>query len=480
MMNIDDNNLDDLFRRRLEGYSPEPPPGAWEKIGQGLGRGKVRLMWIRRVAAAAVLLVAVTTSLVLWDAGDRNLPDKVAIDRAGEAASPSVGTQGSDLAAVIPGKEAATAVLPKDVTSSLTRTSGDQPALTRVSQGVVASASAGDGSVTGAAGSSERETLPRLSLEYLKRVTGLAEVSRVKNALLSLDFPNRMKTTGLLAALAPDQTAGKTSGVKEKEDGWKVGFQIAPGYSSYHADYQKMYAANMSRSVEQSQAAIGGGISVHYKTSRRLRVESGLYYSRTGDKQESGGKELFSFADYAGPARESGSLKLYSNAVQLNNGQIGLNSTAGVIKLNAASANAEFIALPERFGEMDNSFQMMTYGGFSQVFDFMEVPLNLRYRLIDRQLALELFSGVSTNFMVGNSVFLDNASDSRKVGSTANAADVSFSGLAGITLIYPLGRHFSLSMEPRATYWLSSINKSSAVEFRPWRIGVQTGLFYEF
>lgn len=477
MMNIDDHKLDDLFRQRLSEYSPEPPPGAWGRIEEGLGHRKLRLLWIRRLSAAAVLLLAVTTSLVLWNAGDRAITEQVAEQPAGEGASLRSESPSQ------PGNSTLTATLPAAVENRASTAVEDLSAVASsdaLSQKVTAAIPVTSSSSV--LSENEKVVNRSVTLVAMKAISGFADNSLIIRALQTLRTP--VEKRGFIADISgsPVISRNSTSETREKErtNNWKVGVQVAPGYSSYNSDYNTLYASNMTRSVDASHAGVGGGVSVQYKTSRRLRIESGMYYSRTGDKQESSGRELFSFADYGESNSSTAPLKLYNNAVQLSDGRVGLNSTAGVIRLNASSVNAEFIALPERNGELDNSFSMLTSGGFAQVFDFMEVPLNVRYRLIDARLALELFSGISTNFIVGNNVYLDNAAGQQKVGSTSDISPVTFSGMAGIALIYPLGKHFSFSMEPQANYWLNSLNKSNSVEFRPWRVGIQTGLFYEF
>jgi nickel-dependent lactate racemase len=52
--------------------------------------------------------------------------------------------------------------------------------------------------------------------------------------------------------------------------------------------------------------------------------------------------------------------------------------------------------------------------------------------------------------------------------------------LDGAGLTYALSKHVSFALEPRVNYYLNSINDNPDVDFHPYRIGVYTGLQYEF
>ena len=180
--------------------------------------------------------------------------------------------------------------------------------------------------------------------------------------------------------------------------------------------------------------------------------------------------------DYA--SLSSSAEKYFNTGVSLSRGQMAMNSTAGVIKFSRTPTNAELVSMPETAA--DRVTAMLTPGEFSQVFNYVEIPLFARYQLIDARLDVELMGGLSTNLIVGNNVFMESNSRRELVGSTQDINTVNFSGTAGVGLIYAVGRNLSMSVEPRLSYYLNSINHSGDVNFKPWRVGVFTGLSYEF
>jgi hypothetical protein len=123
---------------------------------------------------------------------------------------------------------------------------------------------------------------------------------------------------------------------------------------------------------------------------------------------------------------------------------------------------------------------MVPNGEFSQVFEFMEIPVLVRYRLIDGRFGIELITGLSTSVLVGNNAYIDNKYGTQNIGKTLDISTFNLAGNAGLAANYALGDHFSVAIEPRFSYYLNSINQNSQVEFRPYRIGIFTGLTYNF
>ena len=119
-------------------------------------------------------------------------------------------------------------------------------------------------------------------------------------------------------------------------------------------------------------------------------------------------------------------------------------------------------------------------GDFSQVFDFIEIPVYLRYHLVDSKIGVEVLGGFNASVVVGNNAYIDNEYGVQNIGKTQEIAPVNISGTLGVGVNYALGKKLSVSVEPRVNYYLNSLNTNPDIDFRPYRIGVYTGLNYEF
>lgn len=512
-MNRNDKAWDEQFRNRLEHYAPDPPPGVWERIAPELAvTGKpARPHWYRWAAVAAILLVALVTGLLVLQ--DPRQPH----DFAETALTPSPGTTpgepsgaiATDVTADVAAKgTAAKDDAAKDAMANGTATQGNVaknakakgnaapavvlPASENLSAEAVESrrVTEGQASVNAAvspAGSNSAGPLPRPVLALLNRLDGRVQNDAASGAA-ALRLRSHPKHVTLQPAVSPEWLAQAAASDERRtghqntshgdERDWTLGMMLTPAYASYSVNHSQEYARNMTRSASHAQANIGAGIAVSYKASSRWKIESGVYYSRSGDASENLSNLLASDVKYDYANLAGSSQKYFNTTVTLDRGEMAMNSTAGVIHFSKTPSNAGFIALPESFAGVTTA--IMSPGTFYQVFDFMEIPLTARYRIIDKTVALELISGLSTNLVVGNSVWADNGPERENVGKTADISPVNLSGIMGIGIICPLGNHLSLSVEPRASYFLHSMNHGGAVDFRPWKTALYTGVTWNF
>lgn len=489
---INDERFDGLFRGRLEHYTPEPPPGVWERVEATLSEKKkpAGLFPYRWAAAAAVLLIAMISGLLFND-HFRDTTRQTASETAvtaplsgetpavGPATTPATGTSITDQQPLTAAASPASPVTETTHTPPPLGASGDDRPADREIPGFLS------GENTPSSPTETAAPAARFSLRELASLSGRV-ISSLYAGTPSLRFREKHKTPALQPAVSPEWIAMAGSGspgASRRDLGkgsgeWSVGMLLTPAYASYSADHTPEYARNMTSSASHAQATVGAGIAVSYKASPRWRVESGIYYSRSGDESENAGP-LFASGDYYDNVNLSGdAMKYFNTAVTLDNGQMAMNSTAGVIAFSKTPRNTEFIALPESFAGVTTS--MLTPGKFYQVFDFMEIPLTARYRLIDAAIPVELIGGVSTNMVIGNNVFTEGGAGRENVGQTADISTVNLAGIMGVGIGIPLGKNLTLSLEPRASYFLQSMNHSGAVDFRPWKTALYTGLSWDF
>src|SRR5690606_25377857 len=114
---------------------------------------------------------------------------------------------------------------------------------------------------------------------------------------------------------------------------------------------------------------------------------------------------------------------------------------------------------------------LITQGELSQIFDLVEIPVYLRYMLLESNFDVELVGGINAGLVVGNNAYLDSQYGVQKIGKTKEISTLNLSGTVGVGVTYALGKQFSLAVEPRFNYYLNSISKNPEVDFRPYRIG---------
>lgn len=258
---------------------------------------------------------------------------------------------------------------------------------------------------------------------------------------------------------------------KKRKSRWMVGAAVSPLYSYRDADA----AAMPSNQAESGLLSYSTGVHVRYRRNSRFAFETGIYYNRTGIAIGAPGIRVFSQSQdnmLFGYGSESANINNINNSV----GNIVAHS--GDIYLNEYKITAEN-GRDALQGEVLEDIQFAE-SGIQQHLDYLELPFNLRYSVIDRAFELQLVGGVSTNFLVGNSVTMEGSSGREEIGYLSNVNTVNYSGNAGLGMIYHMGRNLSLMLEPRFRYFLNSVNDATLPATRPYSLGFYTGLSYTF
>ena len=224
-----------------------------------------------------------------------------------------------------------------------------------------------------------------------------------------------------------------------------------------------------------SAADLGGGISVELKKGKRWSIQSGVYYS--GINQSAGNRN----SQNGKASMDAISGSNYFNTVinvDASTNTMSMNSGAGIIELNKVPSGLVLgTSLEDK--SLANSV-IVSPTSFQQNFDYIEIPLYLRYTLIDTRFDVVMLGGFSSNLLVGNQIWAEDPSGKSLVGKTKEMEALNYSGTIGVGLKYGLSKHISLNVEPRLKYYLNSLNSNDAVSYKPYTFGVFTGLSYEF
>jgi hypothetical protein len=257
---------------------------------------------------------------------------------------------------------------------------------------------------------------------------------------------------------------------KKRKSRWNVGAAISPLYS--YRDAETM--AIPSDQAESGLLSYSTGVHIRYRRNSRLAIETGIYYNRTGIAIGAPGIMVFNQRDNMifGVGSESADINTVSNSVG------NIVAYSGDIYLNGYKISAENGSDPLQ--AVAPSDVQVAESGIQQHLDYLELPFNLRYSVIDRTFELQLVGGFSTNFLVGNSVTMEGPSGREEIGYLSNVNTVNYSGNAGLGMIYHMGRKMSLFLEPRFRYFLNSVNDATLPATRPYSLGFYTGLSYTF
>lgn len=466
-------NTDKTIEEKLEGFSVAPPPHIWENVkGQmAAQRRKKRMAYVSWGAAAALVALAFVAGWMLNES-NKQLP-RLVEQKPVQDTSTEIRTENRS--------EVVESMENEDflVEASETKTPSENYSKEVDAKNIVdRSELALDHHVV-----VRDEGVQYRLLKSIKAVFG-EEVGQPDLAEQSAKYEELTAADKIVIA----ENINNNYEQEVEANNWKVGTLIAPGYASSSASHSKQYARNLNYSSDAGSTNVGAGLSVQYKTGKRLSVESGLYYSQ--NEQSSGGSggnslHMESALDYLDNGSYGANKNGFSNNVAIGSNGMAMNSVAGVVNMNSAPKGAIVATSPEDANlsiggreAFPNTFS--SNGEFLQVFQFVEIPLYLRYCIVDKRFGVEVLGGFNAGMVVGNNAYIDNQYGKQNIGKTEDISTTNISGTLGLGMNYLLGKHFSLALEPRFNYYLNSISTNDNVDFRPYRIGLFTGVYYQF
>jgi len=485
-MALQKNHIDRTFREKLKNFSDPAPQEVWEGVTGYLiqDRRRSRLFLFVRIAASVAVIISLGTAYLL-------LRNPSAINRqAGEHTSIP-----ADTSATVPVTENRQALL-SETRETKSAKKGEEFMAAKDNR-------------TGAGNNTRQKTgtNEEIKMSMLRQavqpeehntqaydllaVTAMREIQGITSGSAGNDRPDMdrvsiLKEKPVYEIAAPSEKPDKdlivlidenTEANKIRSDRWAVGTQVSPVYSyrDLGSSAVKTDALSYYNTAESGMLAYAGGVNLSYLTSKRLTVQSGLYYSRMGISIEH---------SYA--STNLGPGNIYSDAFQYStiansSGQIrtGSGNIESYYTSGWSGDKTEGHSMPagETFNQLNLQFNKSE---IIQNFQYLEIPVILKYKMIDRRLGFNLLGGMSTNLLLGSNAYLLNGNDKEKIGRTTDLKTVNYSSTVGMGMDYALSSRFNLSLEPFFKYYLNSINQSADIKSRPYTFGVFSGISFVF
>lgn len=239
---------------------------------------------------------------------------------------------------------------------------------------------------------------------------------------------------------------------------WSVGPRVAPVYFNSLGQGSPIHS-NFVANSKSGNVNFSYGLSLSYNITPKLSIRSGVHK-----------------VDYGYDTNDINFSPTFAAAAgqQINNIDYALASRNLVVR-NASQAKAELDALS---AEVSASFPSRD-GRMVQQFGYVEVPLELNLALIDSKLGLHLIGGLSSLFLIDNTVTLEADGSTTEMGEANNLNPLNFSTNIGFGLQYELSPRFLLNLEPVFKYQLNTFS-DAAGDFNPYSIGVYSGLNFRF
>ncbi len=460
-----DNILDDLFRSKLADFEQAPSSNVWEQIQQfQSAKKKKRLFLILRLSGvAAALLLAFVFGWQSYQSNNDtvlipNTIEQQMVDAEDKMVDEAVEIESSVLVEnepVISEKE----IVPEPIFTDVVVAEASQKPVQQQTQPL-----------------NLRQTSEDMMV--LKPVSSLLveldpSVIRLKEFSFLVTQNNPMLTDGDKMLIEENKKQMAMNEADDPGTSWSVGMVLVPAYSVNQSSHGAVYASNMSYAGANNEVKIDGGFTVEYKVGKRWSIQSGVYYNRQG--QSSTNQASYKSLSYDNVDVAEG---YFATAVSIQSDNVQMNSVAGVIEINELPADVQLTNTLETTSSRSEA--SLSKATFDQRFEYVELPFIIRYQILDAGFELQVLGGINTGLLVSNKTYLENEEGRYNVGKTQSMSKFNYSTSMGLGLGYKLNNNLKIRVEPQVKYYLGSLNNNPEVTFKPYSIGVYTGLNYNF
>ncbi|WP_374398776.1 hypothetical protein [Flavobacterium sp.] len=264
------------------------------------------------------------------------------------------------------------------------------------------------------------------------------------------------KETNLLEELLKEKEAGKNEDEKEeKRSKWAISTNASPVYFNSLAlgsSIDQQFDSNSKNYATTLSFGITGSYEVNQKLSVRTGVNNISLSYNTND--------IIFGAKIRG--------------AESNIPSIARNENAANMVFSSKLNNVETLS-----GDIENVVIENNVGALQQNISYIEVPLELSYKLLDKKFGIEVIGGMSTLFLNQNNISLVANGLEMEVGRANNLNNIHFSSNVGLGFRYNFWNSFNANFQPMFKYQINTFSENSG-NFRPYFIGLYTGISFSF
>lgn len=248
--------------------------------------------------------------------------------------------------------------------------------------------------------------------------------------------------------------------VNQLEDRWSVSPGVMPLYYNTFGKGSPI-DSQFADNTKKGDINLGYGVQVSYAVNDKWSVRTGL--NKIDLSYVTQGIEFLSASSEYG-----------LNTISYNSNQIlaiGNQGTLGLVNESTLTDLYGNVIIPRNGAPLPGSIR--------QNIDYLEIPLEVKYHLLDSRFGVHVIGGLSTLVLNNNeiSVFADSGFSS-VVGKANNLNEFSFSTNIGIGLDYKLTRKILFNIEPMLKYQINAYTGDT--NFKPYYLGVYSGFSYKF
>jgi len=473
----DKRNIDALFEEGLKRFKEKPPAYAWDKLDKGLDRVKFKksMVYLRWMAASVLIILAFGAGYYY---ATYNLNPPEITDDSNLSNSDSQNTELTNSQTIPETKDNFTEISeteqPKTNIAQF-----DNPNLPSLNNELLATNYNSSNNNNQFIDSGNLSTIESKHDKSTDEITsmqkiGIANIPVNQQSINTLQANKEIQAANTeIAVTEPSPMSpyyypedyGLKPNKKELETKWAVGAQFAPviSYRDLSINYENQQGSIINdnesqlNNTEEALLSYAGGVDVNYHVSKRWSIQSGLYFSRIGQVNNN----ALNFK------QEDNQYLLYSINTSTGNINIAFEKVPNdVRKINPPK---------DTIGSVDIGNVKII-----QNFDLFEVPVMVKYKVLNKRFGINLSGGLSPAYLVKNNTYLEVESNKYDIGSSENLNSMIINTTFALGFNYGITKKLSINFEPTFKYSLNPINKNSEFDYHPYYFSWYTGIRYKF
>jgi hypothetical protein len=221
---------------------------------------------------------------------------------------------------------------------------------------------------------------------------------------------------------------------------------------------------------EQTRPTYSTGLTFGYKISPRLTIQSGIGLSSVG-------QTISDIEVFAGLSDFYAVKGAYLYSVETASGTILAGNTDLYLTDNA---NRVSTTIPGNMADPSKYDLTQVSDNIHQVFRYLELPLIIRYKVIDQKVGLNFSGGLSYGYLVDNFAYASDGANMIPVGHTDGVNIHSISSQLGLGMEYNISTNISFNLEPVFKYYVTPVSNLSGTLYKPYSVGFFSGVFFKF
>lgn len=433
-----ESNIDIVFRNGLKNMEVLPPADVWDNIPPMPARHST-LRIISGIAAGVAAMLSLVL-LATWYTRS-NSP-----------------TQQSAVMTIASGEQQAVRI---DMTPATTETAPVKRDVSEITHGTLAAEPVGRKvSTLSAEGPDMTIASVDLTMKHAKENSSLQMNSEDEITIIASD---RMKGAEESLAMTMNTPVNKIMGQR-----FMVGASLSPAMGMSPSGQDTKLSELMNS--ERSRPSYTTGLSFGYKITDRLTIQSGIGLASMG-------QTITDVDVFAGLSNFYAVKSNYLYTVETASGPILAGNTDLYI-----TDNLNRVGTMIQGNMADPSKYNLTQVGedIRQIFRYLELPIMLRYKVIDRKVGLNLSGGLAYGFLVDNSAYTGEGSDMVRVGHTEGINAHNLSSQLGLGMEYKVTSNISFNLEPVFKYYVTPVSNISGPLYKPYSLGFWSGFFFRF